>query len=231
MNFIFDLYGTLVDIKTDEEKEELWEEIACELDGHKSASHKIRSEYLSLCSKRKISDEQEINLLGVFEDMLELYGKHRCDAASLAARFRELSTEHIQVFDGVTQMLCNLKKAGAGVYLLSNAQSCFTIPELKKLGLIHLFDGIMISSDEGIKKPSRRIFELALDRFALSANECIYVGNDMHDDILGADSVGLKTVYIHTAQSGIYSEIEIPIPTYTAANHAQLANILLSLAK
>lgn len=231
MNFIFDLYGTLIDIKTDEEKEALWENVARELGEDKSAAGEIRSEYRTLCSKYKTSDEQEINLLGVFEDMLEAHGRERCDAAKLAEKFRELSTERIRLFDGVTEMLGRLKQVGAGVYLVSNAQACFTLPELEKIGLIPFFDGIVISSDVGIKKPSPRIFALALERFVLRADECVYVGNDMRDDVQGAGSAGLKTVYIYTEQSGKYDEANMPRPTYTAENHSNLAEILLSLAQ
>lgn len=231
MNFIFDLYGTLIDIKTDEEKEKLWEYVACELGEDKSAAGDIRIEYRTLCSKYKVSDEQEINLLGVFEDILEAHGRERFGAAKLAEKFRELSTERIRLFDGVPEMLRSLKQSGAGVYLVSNAQACFTLPELEKIRLIPLFDGIVISSDAGVKKPSPKIFALALERFGLRADECVYVGNDMRDDVLGAGSAGLKTVYIHTEQSGIYDDANMPRPTYTAENHANLTEILLSLAR
>lgn len=231
MNFIFDLYGTLIDIKTDEEKEALWENVARELGEDESAAEEIRSEYRTLCSKYKTSDEQEINLLCVFEDMLEAHGRERCDAAKLAENFRELSTERIRLFDGVPQMLHSLKESGAGVYLVSNAQACFTLPELGKIGLIPFFDGIVISSDVGVKKPSPRIFALALEKFGLRADECVYVGNDMRDDVQGAYSAGLKTVYIHTEQSGRYDNADIPRPTYTAESHSNLAEILLSLAQ
>ncbi|MBR5774174.1 MAG: phosphoribosylformylglycinamidine synthase subunit PurQ, partial [Clostridia bacterium] len=47
------------------------------------------------------------------------------------------------------------------VYLLSNAQSCFTINELKECGLYDLFDGIIISSDVGRKKPYGEIFDIS----------------------------------------------------------------------
>ena len=231
MNFIFDLYGTLIDIKTDEEKEVLWENIARELGEDKSAAEEIRSEYRALCSKYKTSDEQEITLLFVFEYILEAHGKKRCDGARLAERFRELSTERIRLFDGVTEMLRSLKRSGAGVYLVTNAQACFTLPELERIGLIPFFDGILISSDAGFKKPSQRIFSLALERFGLRADECVYVGNDMRDDIKGADSAGLKTVYIHTEQSGQYDDANMPRPTCTAENHAHLVEVLLSFFK
>jgi putative hydrolase of the HAD superfamily len=114
---------------------------------------------------------------------------------------------------------------------VSNAQACFTLPELEKIGLIPFFDGIVISSDVGVKKPSSQIFALALERFGLRADECVYVGNDMRDDIQGAYSAGLKTVYIQTEQSGKYDDSNMPSPTCTAENHARLVEILLSFPK
>lgn len=231
MNFIFDLYGTLVDIKTDEESDVLWEKIADELCADASEARNIQREYLSLCAERKIGEDCEIDLNGVFEDLLSSHGKDKCDAAALAVKFRELATVRLRLFCGVYQMLCKLKQAGAGVYLLSNAQACFTVPELDRLRLTPLFDGIVISSDVGFKKPSRRIFEIFLDRFRLSAENCIYVGNDMRDDILGASSAGLRSIYIHTEQSGRYDGLDLPCPTYTAQDHSHLSKILLSLAQ
>lgn len=59
-----------------------------------------------------------------------------------------------------------------------------------------MFDGIILSSDEGVKKPSAEIFEAALNRFHLSPDEAVYVGNDFSADVLGAKSVGLNTAYI-----------------------------------
>ena len=126
-------------------------------------------------------------------------------------------------------MLRELKERGAGVYLVSNAQSCFTLDELRATELYDCFDGILISSDVGVKKPSVKIFELAFDRFGISADNSVYVGNDMRDDILGASGAGMKTVYIKTVQSGSYPELEIPEPTYTVNNHREMKELLLSL--
>lgn len=132
-------------------------------------------------------------------------------------------------FRGVKTMLSDLKAAGGKVYLLSNAQSCFTVDELRSCGLYDLFDGIVISSDIGVKKPSVEAFEIALKTFNIDKENSIYVGNDMRDDILGASRAGLRTLYIHTAQSGSYPELDIPSPTYTVKNHREMKECLLSL--
>ena len=136
----------------------------------------------------------------------------------------------LKTFDGVENMLKELKKQGR-VYLVSNAQSCFTIDELRTTGLYDLFDGILISSDVGVKKPFPDIFRLAFEKFGITPEESIYIGNDMRDDILGASRVGMKTMYIETPQSGSYPDLDLPEPTYTVKNHLEMKMLLLSLDK
>ena len=229
MNFVFDLYGTLIDIWTDESQPELWEGIALLIGDGEERAQSVREEYLSLCREAKRSEEHEIDLLGVFEKMLEKRDVATSVAPALASEFRRLSMVRLKRFDGVKAMLTELKEAGGGVYLLSNAQSCFTIDELKSTELYDLFDGILISSDVGVKKPSKEIFNIAFDRFNITPENSVYVGNDMRDDILGASLVGMRTVYIKTAQSGSYPELDIPSPTYTVKDHGEMRSLLLSL--
>ncbi len=231
MNFVFDLYGTLIDIRTDESREELWEGVALLIGDGEERAEAVREEYLALCRAAQKGDYHEINLLGVFEAMLDRRGVDKSAAPSLASEFRRLSMVRIGCFRGVKSMLRELKKAGGGVYLLSNAQSCFTVDELKICRLYDLFDGIVISSDIGVKKPSGKAFDIAFNTFGISRDDSIYVGNDMRDDILGASRAGLKTVYIQTLQSGSYPEMDIPSPTYTVKNHREMKQALLALVK
>ena len=229
MNIVFDLYGTLVDVWTDETKEELWDGIALLLGDGEENGQAVKREYTALCRAAKKSDDHEIDLLSVFKEMLVSREVDPSVADALALEFRRLSMVRLTSFPGVADMLRELKNAGAGVYLLSNAQSCFTVDELHTTGLYDLFDGIAISSDLGVKKPWPTAFEAAFKRFNITADNSVYVGNDMRDDILGASGVGMRTVYIETEQSGQYPDMKIPSPDFVAADHADLCRILLSL--
>lgn len=228
MNYVFDLYGTLIDIWTDESRPELWEGVALLLGDGEERGEAVRSEYMALCREAKMGEWHEINLLSVFEAMLSRRGVSTSVAPDLAYEFRRMSMVYIRPFHGVKTMLRELREVGR-VYLLSNAQSCFTLNELKECGLYDLFDGIIISSDVGRKKPYGEIIDIAFDRFGITAENSIYVGNDMRDDILGATSKGMRTLYIETAQSGSYPDLEIPAPTYTVKNHREMKAVLLSL--
>lgn len=229
MNFLFDLYGTLADIKTDEEMLSLWYGFAFLLG--ESDIKKVKDEYHAIC--RKYADARahkfvEFDLLHVFEEMLETRGAHRSKAPYLAREFRLLSRHKLRLFPCVVEILSGLKERGAGVYLVSNAQACFTKDELGELGISHLFDGILISSDAGVKKPCTEIFDIAFNKFSLDKNECVYVGNDLHDDVLGAHNAGLKTVYIETEQSGKYPDLNIK-PDYEVKTHEEMKELLFSL--
>ena len=231
MNFLFDLYGTLADIKTDEGKNTLWSGFAALLGCENG--EEARREYHAICKRFAEAREHkfvEFDLLHVFEEMLEKHGIDKQKAPEFARDFRVLSREKLKLFPCIVEILTGLKERGAGVYLVSNAQSCFTRDEIDELGLTDLFDGILISSEAGVKKPHRAIFDVAFERFSLNASECIYVGNDLHDDVLGANGAGLKTIYIETEQSGKYPELDIT-PTWVVPTHEEMMNLLFEISE
>lgn len=192
---LFDLYGTLIDIHTDESTELFWQKFAKKCKRYHSLDAKqLQTIYLEKChdfSKFK----EEIDICDVFQSIFQL---EKVKIKRIANIFRKLSTSYIRCYSGVHHLLKRLKKDGHPLYILSNAQSAFTIRELKKLKLIHFFDGIAISSDYGVKKPNLAFFKRALLNFKIDPNYCWMVGNDYECDILPAQACGLKTIYIES---------------------------------
>lgn len=66
---------------------------------------------------------------------------------------------------------------------------------LRKFGLDVFFHTIVVSGDVGVKKPNPEIFQIALNKTGLSANEVIYVG-DTQEDVEGATAAGVRPVLI-----------------------------------
>lgn len=230
MNFLFDLYGTLVDVHTDESEEIFWKKVAERLGDDAENAHLVKEEYAKLCKKESLGDMREFDLLRVFSAMLEKRGLDVRTASDFATFFREASRKKLLLFPHVKEILTGLKARGCGVYLLSNAQSCFTRRELDILGLTPLFDGILISSEAGYKKPSPKIFDLATEQFGIEKSDSIYVGNDLRDDVYGARGAGFRTAYVPTEQSGNYPELHVA-PDFSAKDHSELRDLLLSLAE
>lgn len=231
-NFLFDLYGTLLDIETDEESKTFWKKISRTLNRVKSGGE-LKERYRSLCKQAKsaLPPDGEIELTSFLRQLLLECGlpDSTSDVLAFAKRFRTLSVRRCRPFRGALKLLRKLKKNGAKLYLLSNAQSCFTYSEIEACGLAPLFDGILLSSETGWKKPSPRFFEAAFQQFSLAPESCLYVGNDLHDDVGGAHAVNMKCVYIQSPQSGKYQNP--PEPDFFAANRKELEKILLNESK
>lgn len=222
---IFDLYGTLVDIHTEEEKNELWEKMGM-FYGYYGAYYQpeelkitFRQLIAQLEAGQRVLREDaheahpEIPIEQVF---LKLFEEKQITAdLTLAVHagqfFRVMSTEYIRLYDGTEEMLKALKQSGKKLYLLSNAQRIFTEYEMRALHIFHYFDGILISSEHGYKKPDLRFFEKLLDTYGISRSTAIMVGNDGICDIKGAKAAGLSTLYI---RSNISPEEELPQADY-----------------
>jgi putative hydrolase of the HAD superfamily len=101
-----------------------------------------------------------------------------------------------RMFGGVSPdeaMLAAVKRArAAGVRtgLLSNSMGAgrydrSTFPEL--------FDGVVISGDEGMHKPEPAIYELGCERVGLPPADCVFV-DDLRENCEGAEAVGMTAV-------------------------------------
>ena len=209
---IFDLYGTLVDIRTDERSPRLWEAMAgwYGARGADYAPRALEDGYFRLVRQleREAAEADrdipgacpEIRLEQVFLRLFQEKGVPAGPdiAAAAGERFRRCSLERLCLYEGAKELLEALRANGQRVWLLSNAQRIFTMPELDYLGLTPYFDGICLSSDYGVKKPDPRFFRRLLAERAIRPEEAVMVGNDGACDILGARAVGLATVYVRS---------------------------------
>ena len=204
-NYIFDLYGTLVDINTNEGKPYLWKKVT-ELYAYHGAYYtpkEFRAGYLRLCAEhtQRLREKNgakypEIQLEYVFEDLFKEKGVNvpMDIIRTIGQTFRVISTKFLCLYDGVTDLLDSIHAAGKKVYLLSNAQEMFTKHEM----IFDKFDGIVFSSDEGLCKPEERFFRTVVERYGLDISQSIMIGNDAGTDILGANTIGMDSLYIHS---------------------------------
>jgi putative hydrolase of the HAD superfamily len=67
---------------------------------------------------------------------------------------------------------------------------------LRKVGINNFFDVVLVSDAVGWRKPHAKIFEEALKRLGVEAQEALYVGDSPEEDIKGAKQLGIKTVFV-----------------------------------
>ncbi len=198
---IFDFYGTLCDVRTDETKPELWERLSLfySFQGTSYTPEELRDAYFSIVSELE-TQFREIRIEQVFKELFIRKGVPADDALAIHTGqfFRVLSIEHLRLYDGASEMLDRLRASGRKVYLLSNAQRIFTEFEMKYLGIWFSFDDIFISSDWGCKKPDTEFYSKLIEKHKIDRSTAIMIGNDGECDIRGGKSAGLHTMYIRT---------------------------------
>ena len=109
--------------------------------------------------------------------------------------FETFRSEAWELFPETKDVLSSLKEKGLTLSVVSNFDTR-VYDVCTELGIIDYFDSFVISSEAGFSKPSPEIFELALNKSAISASECIHVGDSLEHDFYGASSVGIKVVLL-----------------------------------
>ena len=83
-----------------------------------------------------------------------------------------------------------LKAAGYGVYLLSNANTLFACYR-DRIPAIDAFDGVLVSCYEHVVKPDEAIYQVFCERYGLEPSSCLFV-DDLRRNVVGAERAGMQ---------------------------------------
>ena len=103
---------------------------------------------------------------------------------------------HLDCYPEVPDTLHQLKRHGYRTAILSNGSPAMLAAAVAHAGIADVIDAIYSVDAIGIYKPSPRVYQLALEQLALSAQEiCFQSANAW--DAAGAASAGLRVVWIN----------------------------------
>ena len=139
--------------------------------------------------KGRLIKEAEIQLIDIFpkyKNEIRMYYKN-----------------HHQMFKGLfyksIEALNILKSRNYECYVLSN-WSAETFRGMKeKYHFLELFDGMIISGNEKMIKPSKEIYILAIKRFNLIPKETVFI-DDKIENINSAKSLNFNTIYLQNPE-------------------------------
>lgn len=106
-------------------------------------------------------------------------------------------------------------------------QSLGTEERLAHQGILKFINLIVASAEEGVAKPDRRIFEIALERSNCKPINAIMIGDRIDNDIIPAKRMGMNTIWIKQG-FGQYWNIkeEIEKADFVINNLTELCNLL-----
>jgi putative hydrolase of the HAD superfamily len=111
--------------------------------------------------------------------------------------------EGVQPDEAMVAAVRLAREAGVRTALVSNSWGVHRYPhDLFEV----LFDGVVISGEEGMRKPSKRMYELGAERAGVSPEVCVYV-DDLEFNLTPARELGMATVH-HTSSERTIPELE-----------------------
>ena len=90
---------------------------------------------------------------------------------------------------GMEQLLAKLKKEGFQLYITSNMDALHSA-QMPEVPITRYFDGMIFSTELGVRKPDKAFFEAALARFGVTAEDCLFI-DDLPENVAGAAACGI----------------------------------------
>jgi len=179
----------------------------------------LRSTGLAILEQKR-REGIEIHSSVRFERTLLAVG---CDAEVARTLARRMAVLHMDTLaravvcpPGRRELLAGLASSHR-LALLSNFDDAATaLRVLAAAELTPFFEVIVISDEEGLRKPSRALFERTCERLSAPPGRCLYIGDTIVEDIQGASGAGLTAVWIRRdpavlpppEAAGVLSDVE-----------------------
>jgi len=199
---VFDCYSTLIDIKTNEDKNEIFHYLSLYLQyyGAKVDAAKLKSA-LTLERDRYVQSKgeqyPEVDLEVVFGNILTKEGSGNPFLAESSCKLlRVLSRERFELFPDSIPVLKEIERSGYPLGVVSDAQKVFCLEEAEILGLNRFFDCIVLSTQFGFRKPDPRLFTIACALVDIPPVDAVYIGNDPETDVKGAKQIGMRAILL-----------------------------------
>ena len=181
---IFDLGGVLIDwnpryvyrkiFKTEEEIEWFLENVTTsEWNENQDAGYPLHKATEELIAKHP---EWEPEIKAYYGRWLEMLGD--------------------QIHETV-EILQQLKQTGKyKLYALTN-WSAETFPHaLERFEFFKIFEGVVVSGEEKMKKPSAEFYKIIIDRYHLDPSTTIFIDDSLRN-VKGAEAVGITGIHFH----------------------------------
>lgn len=200
-NYFFDLYGVLVDIQIEEDKDEIWEKLALYY-GYQGAHYskeelkdKFEKYKKKLLKLKSNSEYPAFEIENIFFKLFKTKGiKPKKKYTKSAAKvFRMLSTEKISLTEEIKDLLKELKKNDKNLYLISNGEELFGTSELKLFGINDYFEDTFFASDIGVLIQDKGFYKKVIEKTDVKSKESVVISTN-EKITLTSQEYGFETI-------------------------------------
>ena len=170
----------------------------------KNAGHKVKKEALCEAVESTAKAMKTIVEKGIMGDsekwdhyMRALFRKLKVKDSVLLEeiKLKLKKGTSFRAYPEVPGVLVRLRSKKIKLGVISNASSWLE-NILDSAGLKGSFDHVIVSEIEGVEKPHRKIFEIALKKAGVKKEEFMFIGDNYIADVRGALNAGVKAVWL-----------------------------------
>ena len=223
---IFDLYGTLVGNFSRQAYDKVQEEMAKILGVPYPKFWQAMGETIKDRSLGNLSPEE--NIVEVCRRLGVKAG--RTQIKQIVFLKDEFTRNSIIPEPEVLEVLDLLKRNNLYIGLITNCNSA--VPRFfPESPLAEYIDVPVFSCEEGIKKPSRRIYEIACERLQVQPQACLYIGDGSDKELTTAAALGMLPILKRTDLTDVYDPHRPEVENWQGIaidEIAELCNIILT---
>ena len=124
--------------------------------------------------------------------LVPVFPKYEKEINAYFDRWEEMLSGEIS---GTVEILEALKASGKyRIYGLTNWSSETFPIAVKQFDFLNWFDGILVSGDEGIKKPDPAIYKLLLDRYQINSKQAVFIDDSLRN-VVAAEKIGITSIH------------------------------------
>jgi HAD superfamily hydrolase (TIGR01549 family) len=148
------------------------------------------------------------------------------DAIQFHELFTSLTNYYIKPSDKVDHTLALLSEKYL-IGIVTNGTPDFQRNKIKQMGLSRFIkdEHLFISEEVGYSKPAKEIYQLAIDTFHVAANEVIFVGDSLKNDVIGPMNNGMRAIWVNNHAELLPADVT---PFAVITQIEQLEQILLN---
>ena len=114
----------------------------------------------------------------------------------LSTYWTTISGSVVYLFEDVIEVI-NYLKEKYRLAILTNGSPISQRRKLESTGILDLFELSVVSGEVGIDKPDSRIFDVMCDKLNVKPEDCLYIGDNYINDVLGARNAGWQAIYLN----------------------------------
>ena len=147
---------------------------------------------------------------GRFFEAFTPFGIHFSDAELdiLATTYIDELPKNNFLFEGVVEVLQYLSKKYI-LHIITNGFEEVQHLKLQNSGISVYFKTVTTSEEVGLKKPNPVIFQKALEKAVAQPKISLMIGDTFEADILGAEAVGMETLFYNYRKETIPSKYRV----------------------